>query len=202
MKKWAAELADKIGGLSLPEDLSVVIGGDGTLFYYKDQLEGRVLLIGSEHSYRNHLVYSNLEDLYSILSRKSHPLTTLKVGEHFAINDLVVHSTNYRVMDIKVELEDSYIYEFKGDGLIISTGFGSTAYNYSAGGPRLEPFDNRLVITPIAPYLRKIGPIVYSGDYLRVSFDGIWMLDGVPQRDNSKVLEIHKGTTSWKYFEF
>ncbi len=201
-KDWAVKLADKLRSLPLPRDLSVVIGGDGTLFYYKDQLEGKVLLIGSEHSYRNHLVYTHLQELNNVLSRESHPLTTLEVGNKFAINDIVVHSADYRVMDVKLELGDGSIYEFRGDGLIISTGFGSTAYNYSAGGPRLDPFDDRLVITPIAPYLRKMGPIVYSGDYLKVSFDGVWMLDGVLQDRRSQSLEIRKGFTDWKYFEF
>ena len=68
-----------------------------------------------------------------------------------AINELVVRGNRSRTAHLILHVDGNYMETFSGDGLIISTSTGSTAYNYSAGGSIV---DNRLKImqiTPISP---------------------------------------------------
>ncbi len=200
-KKWAIDLAKKIKKIKLPEDLSVVIGGDGTLFYYKDQLKGRVILIGSEHSYRCQLTYNNWREITDRVKSMAYPVTLLESNHGSAINDIVIHSKDYKVMKITIKLDDKE-FEFLGDGIIISTGFGSTGYNYSAGGVELPYYDERIQITPIAPYQRKIGPIIADIDTLEIIFEeGAIIIDGQYKGIHSGILKIKRKKTPWKYFE-
>jgi NAD+ kinase len=66
------------------------------------------------------------------------------------------------------------IHRIKGDGVIISTPTGSTAYSLSAGGPILSPDVNAFLIAPIAPHTLNFRPIVYNAD----SLSDICVVDG------------------------
>lgn len=69
----------------------------------------------------------------------------------YAINELVVRGYKSRTAHLNLFVDKNYMETFSGDGLIISTSTGSTAYNYSSGGSIV---DNRLKIiqiTPISP---------------------------------------------------
>ncbi|MGL5439689.1 MAG: NAD(+)/NADH kinase [Filifactoraceae bacterium] len=68
-----------------------------------------------------------------------------------AINELVIKSDSIRTIHLSLSINESYIECFSGDGLIIATSAGSTAYNYSAGGSILDPSLKALQITPLAP---------------------------------------------------
>src|SRR3712207_5389966 len=65
-----------------------------------------------------------------------------------AINELVVRGNRSRTAHLILHVDGNYMETFSGDGLIISTSTGSTAYNYSAGGSIV---DNRLKIMQITP---------------------------------------------------
>ncbi|WAW14329.1 NAD(+)/NADH kinase [Peptostreptococcus equinus] len=74
-----------------------------------------------------------------------------KFKTDYAINELVVRGNKSRTAHLNLYVNKDYMETFSGDGLIISTSTGSTAYNYSAGGSIV---DNRLQImqiTPISP---------------------------------------------------
>lgn len=73
--------------------------------------------------------------------------------EYFALNDVVVkHMAPSRMMEMEVYANDEYMTSYSGDGLIISTPTGSTAYNLSAGGPIVYPGATVLIMTPICPH--------------------------------------------------
>ena len=77
------------------------------------------------------------------------------------VNDGVISHTGIsRMISLKVELKGETIYNFRGDGLIISSPTGSTAYNLSAGGPILHPFLDAYVICPICPHTLAIRPFI------------------------------------------
>ncbi|HVI41345.1 MAG TPA: hypothetical protein VM577_11860, partial [Anaerovoracaceae bacterium] len=56
-----------------------------------------------------------------------------------------------RAIHLNISIGDSFIERFSGDGILVSTPAGSTAYNYSLGGSIVDPRLNLLQVTPIAP---------------------------------------------------
>lgn len=77
------------------------------------------------------------------------------------LNDAVVtHAGISRVVRVHVALEGQTICDFNGDGVIISSPTGSTAYNLSAGGPILHPDVNAFVVCPVCPHTLAIRPFI------------------------------------------
>lgn len=92
-------------------------------------------------------------------------LIETKVGNDniFAINDIVLtRGANARIVDIEVLCEDKSLYTLRGDGVILSTPTGSTAYAMSAGGPVVDPAIQCFSLTPICPYSLFNRPILFS----------------------------------------
>lgn len=69
----------------------------------------------------------------------------------YAINELVVRGNRSRTAHLNLFVNGNYMETFSGDGLILSTSTGSTAYNYSTGGSIVDNRLNILQITPISP---------------------------------------------------
>lgn len=67
------------------------------------------------------------------------------------INEIVIKGHRSKVVHLEVFINDNHLQRFSGDGLIISTPSGSTAYNFSAGGSIVYPSLESLQITPLAP---------------------------------------------------
>ncbi len=71
-----------------------------------------------------------------------------------ALNDVVIgRGAVSRIMGIKTYINDVFVDTFPGDGLIISSPTGSTAYSLSSGGPIVEPDTKLILITPICPHI-------------------------------------------------
>ena len=67
------------------------------------------------------------------------------------INEIVVRGSNAYSTHLNISIGDSFIEKFSGDGVLIATSTGSTAYNYSLGGSIVDPRLKLLQATPIAP---------------------------------------------------
>lgn len=79
----------------------------------------------------------------------------------FAFNDCAINmGKSGRVIEIAVEYGSTFVNKFAGDGLIIATPTGSTAYSLAAGGPVVYPTLSALVLTPICPHALAARPIV------------------------------------------
>ncbi|MBI2940803.1 MAG: NAD(+)/NADH kinase [Chloroflexi bacterium] len=82
-----------------------------------------------------------------------------------ALNDVYVgRGTLSRVVRVRTTINDARFTTYFGDGLIVATPTGSTAYNLAAGGPVVDPQLALMVITPVAPYLAFRHPLVVPGD--------------------------------------
>jgi len=82
-----------------------------------------------------------------------------------ALNEAVITAgPPYRMIELALSIDGEEGPTITGDGLIVSTPTGSTAYNASAGGPILEPDLAGMAITPIAAHSLAFRPLVVSGD--------------------------------------
>lgn len=83
----------------------------------------------------------------------------------YALNDVVIARKGFsRIISLGIYVNDELVEHFRGDGVIISTPTGSTAYNLSAGGPLVISRANVMVITPICPHSLSPRSIVVSAD--------------------------------------
>lgn len=220
-KDWAKSLSREIsaylskGGkhtiVKQGADATICIGGDGTILYanHKDRLEGAILGIGSDKSYICQIHRNEWQNsLVRILESRSMIRIMTLEGEvggrsYRAINDLVVHATKYRVVELElgIGMEGAGSIQkssFEGDGVIFSSSVGSTGYAYSAGGSRHSPVERSIVVVPICPYKRTFAPKTVdenTGSSLTVGRDCAFIVDGVFVRNlkAGEKLSVKKG---------
>jgi NAD+ kinase len=113
-----------------------------------------------------------------------------------AANDVVVVRDGPGQVVIAVTIDDVLYARMSGDGLVVATAIGSSAYTMAAGGPILAPGAEGMVVTPLAPYGGSVPPLV-AGEHSRVgltldpSYAGVRMeLDGRPLPLPHRTLEI------------
>lgn len=160
-------------------DLIIAIGGDGTmLFASRVAREAGTPILGINRGRLGFLaditpdemfasVDSVLQGNYSIDSRQ-----LLEVHLHqangkeqiaYALNDVVLQRFGTgRMVDFETRVDGRYVNTHSGDGLIIATPTGSTAYSLSCGGPIIEPQLDAFVIVPVCPHTLTDRPIVIS----------------------------------------
>jgi NAD+ kinase len=158
-------------------DLIIAIGGDGTLLYAARLVAGHsVPLLGVNRGRLGFLTdvspNSMLEDLDTVLAgrytedRRSLLAATLERegGEPLralALNDVVVNKWETgRTMDFETSINGRFVNSHSGDGMVIATATGSTAYALSCGGPIVEPDLDVWVLAPICPHTLSDRPIV------------------------------------------
>ena len=82
-----------------------------------------------------------------------------------ALNDIVITRKGLsRIISLQIYVNDELVDDYRGDGVIVSTPTGSTAYNLSAGGPIITPKADVMVITPICPHSLSPRSVVVSAD--------------------------------------
>lgn len=104
-------------------------------------------------------------DERSLISVLSNP-PGLFGENNFGINDMTIHKSNTNEMiTVHTYLNGEFLNSYWGDGLIVSTPTGSTAYNLSAGGPIIFPNSGSFAITPIAPHSLTVRPVVIPAEW-------------------------------------
>lgn len=93
---------------------------------------------------------------------------------NFALNDLTLYRSNIAsLISVQVFVDGVFLNTYWGDGLIVSTPTGSTAYSLSVGGPIITPGSRNLVIVPIASHNLTVRPIVIQdSSELKIKFVG------------------------------
>jgi NAD+ kinase len=87
------------------------------------------------------------------------------ITQDLALNDAVISSQSVRKMiHLNTFIDDVFLEYMPGDGLIVATPTGSTAYSLSSGGPLMEPEIDMMIVTPICPHNLTSRPCVISGD--------------------------------------
>lgn len=169
-------------------EISIVIGGDGTLLKaarYYSELNipilginlGRLGFLSQAGSVRD-VVEAVINKKYFVEERMM-----LSALDKLALNDFVIKGCDSsRTSKFYLEINGKNVCDYIADGLIISTPTGSTAYGLSAGGPVLYPTIDAISIVPICPHTLNARPIVVPSNevitirtadkLLSVSIDG------------------------------
>lgn len=173
-------------GCAVPEiykqcDFAIVLGGDGTLLGTARQilwLQTPILGINMGHlgfitEVETNDIYISLEKIlnkqYKVESRMMLETVVIKeekkVETFYCLNDAcITRGTLSRMVRLKTFVNDSYIDTYFGDGLLISTPTGSTAYSLSAGGPIINPGVRVMLMTPICPHSLSSRSLVVSDE--------------------------------------
>ena len=77
-----------------------------------------------------------------------------------ALNEITIHRHGATMISVEAQIDGKTIATYHGDGLIVSTPTGSTAYSLSAGGPVVDPLCRCFVLSPLAPHNLTMRPIV------------------------------------------
>ncbi len=157
-------------------DFIISLGGDGTLIGTCRRVEGETPILGVNYGKLGFITEFSAPELFDALENvikgeyktKTVNIFRLKVlrqnksiFESRFINDAVLSKNNIaRLFDLQVESNNDVLFSVSGDGLIISTPIGSTAYSLAAGGPIVHPDVGALNLTPICPHGLTHRPIV------------------------------------------
>ena len=147
-------------------DMVLVFGGDGAFLHGLESFgfpEAPILGINTGHlGFFQELLPEDVDLFKQFCSGKGYTLQTIRLlkaqifsskGETaaLAINDFVIRDRGAKVARLYVTIEDKLVERFFGDGFIVASSAGSTAYSYSLGGCIVDPRVESLQLTPMAP---------------------------------------------------
>lgn len=158
-------------------DLIIAVGGDGTMLYAANVAAGReVPLLGVNRGRLGFLtdispdemlpgigqiLAGNFSEEYRLLLSATIEFSDGSQQSANALNDIVVQRRDTgRMLDVQTAIAGRFVNTHSGDGLIIATPTGSTAYALSCGGPIIDPAMNAVVVVPICPHTLSDRPIV------------------------------------------
>ncbi len=161
----------------------VVVGGDGTFLSVARFIEERAIpIIGVNLGGLGFLTEINAETCFAefekILAgdfeieermalRVSVRRGDQEIFSHRVLNDAVINKAALaRIIDLHATINGHFLTHYRGDGLIICTPTGSTAYNVSAGGPIIFPTARVVILTPICPFTLANRAIVFPAEVM------------------------------------
>lgn len=173
---------------AIPEDIecAIVLGGDGTIIQAaNDLITHDIPMLGVNLGTLGFLAEIEKQNVeraldrmfqndYSVETRlmlegdiiyhTKHPIQTQN-SKGYVLNDIVITRKSFsRIISLGIYVNDVLVDNFFGDGVIISTPTGSTAYNLSAGGPIVMPGADVVVITPVCPHSLSPRSVVVSAE--------------------------------------
>lgn len=185
VERESAGLACLEGGVSLDEmseaaDVLLVLGGDGTILYTVRQVGEKVkplagintgtlgFLTCATADERGDLVEALASGDYQITDRMMIRCRVTHQDEEpqsfAALNEVTVgRGMNSRSVHVETRVDGFNANRYSGDGLIVATPTGSTAYSLSAGGPLVTPGARAFLLTPICPHTLANRPLVVAG---------------------------------------
>lgn len=182
-------------------DLAIVLGGDGSILRAAHQMGNRQLPAIAVNlgklGFLANVAPAELPDILrqlqagelKVLEHLMLQCRVIRPGEpdlvQFGLNEVAVRTgLPFQLLDIDLYVDSELVTTYSGDGLILSTPVGSTAYSLSAGGPILRKDLAALMITPISPHTLTNRPVVdsanriYEMEVLRPSSETSVVVDG------------------------
>ena len=148
-------------------DLGIAIGGDGSFLRMVKEatFNSKCYYIGINTGtlgFAQEISFDQIDEFIKLLTLNKLKCEKIGVGEieivtkdanskHYTLNEIVVREQDLNTAKFKVVIDDEVLENYVGDGLLVSTSFGSTAYNLSFGGAIVYNTFHTLQLTPIAP---------------------------------------------------
>lgn len=161
-------------------DLLLVLGGDGTILNVaRPAAEAKLPILGinlGKVGFMAELEQEELKSLPQALDGSLRFEQRMMLGvqvfrgdqlilEDHALNDAVVtKGAASKIIDLEISADGTPLFSLLGDGAVVATPTGSTAYSMSAGGPIVEPMGENLIVTPICTYALHARSFVFSRD--------------------------------------
>lgn len=159
--------------------LLIVLGGDGTILSCLDRAIPHDLpILGINIGRLGFLTEIEIDELdeqvvdrllagdFDVDTRTTMTVDGQDHLKFFALNDIVITraTPSVRILSLEYEANGTLVDCISGDGLIVATATGSTAYSLSAGGPIVLPGLDCFVLTPVCPHTLNARPVVVSAD--------------------------------------
>lgn len=178
----------------LDAECAIVLGGDGTIIRCATHLINlnvpilgiNLGTVGFLAEIEKHHIIEALDRLFAddyvtedrmmlkgeLKAGSLHESVKDEISSAYALNDIVISRMGLsRMISLQIYVNDELLYEYRGDGVIISTPTGSTAYNLAAGGPIISSKADVMVITPICPHsLCPRSVVIPADDTITVAF--------------------------------
>jgi len=159
-------------------DLIIVLGGDGTILgVSREAAKYNKPLLGVNLGHLGFLAEVEVKDIFKSLESVFNGETEIEkrvmlkasicgkkgTKDFYALNDIIItRGMLSRVVTLRTYIDGEFVSAVSGDGLIVATPTGSTAYSLSAGGPIIPPDLPVLVMTPICPHSLLSRSVVFS----------------------------------------
>jgi len=167
-------------GLPSDPDLLISIGGDGTILRCSKVLNGSSCpILGINMGNLGFLCEINSDEVDSKLPNylngnaviekrnklKINLISSNSKKEYSALNDIVIsRGSKIRVVNVEALINGNHFATYRGDGIVVSTATGSTAYSLSLGGAILSPSSKNMIMKPIAAHTSLMGGLVIEED--------------------------------------
>lgn len=158
----------------LSADMAICIGGDGTILSAgRLLLERSIPIFGINTGHLGYLTTAEPQEAIEALRKVANgsftveERVTLSINyrnkEYFCINEGVFHRGEQpHLLKVGVDVNGHEVDSIRGDGILIATPTGSTAYNLSAGGPVVAPTAKGMVVTPVCAHSLSARPVVLA----------------------------------------
>ena len=157
-------------------EMLIVLGGDGTILRALDYaIPGDLPILGVNIGRLGFLCEVERDDVeedlcrvldggYAVDERMTMCIEGFDEQRFFALNEVVIDRSTpeVRILSLEYAANGTTVNHISGDGLIVATATGSTAYSLSAGGPILAPGLDCFVLTPICPHMLNVRPVILS----------------------------------------
>ncbi len=170
------EVKDKLirNGFNIVENdynIAIAIGGDGSFLRMvkETNFKSDVLYLGINTGtlgFAQEIHINELDELIENLKTGNYKVNEFGVQEtnlysnnenskFYSLNDIVIRDMDLNTLKLDIFIDDALLEHFAGDGILVSTSFGSTAYNLSFGGSIIYNTFHALELTPVAPLNNK-----------------------------------------------
>lgn len=170
------EVKDKLikNGFIIVENdynIAIAIGGDGSFLRMvkETNFKSNVLYLGINTGtlgFAQEIHVNELDELIENLKTGNYKVNEFGVQEtnlysnnenskFYSLNDIVIRDMDLNTLKLDIFIDDALLEHFAGDGILVSTSFGSTAYNLSFGGSIIYNTFHALELTPVAPLNNK-----------------------------------------------